>query len=377
MKSKFKVAVIRGKFLNKYEMQSYESLFPKYEITAFASKKPIHSKFSFSVVNLPSPVDILEFPYKMQILNRIFVDAHYLVGLEDSIKGFDIAHCAETYFHCTRQSLRAKKKGNVKKVVVTVWENIPFSNEGIWGRKTFKKNALKEVDHFIAITNGAKEALILEGANASKISVIPPGIDIKAFEPKPISKKGKTVNILFVGRLEACKGIFEIIYAARKILNDPRLKPYKIKFTFVGQGSEKDNLIKLERKLGISKFIVHKSVSYGKIVQEYRNADIFVAPSKNTPTWIEQYNMSLMEAQACGLAIITTKSGGIVDNVGNAGVYIPEADFKSLAKALKEFILKPKLRVQYSKKARKRALEVHDAEITSNKISKLYESLLA
>ncbi len=376
MNKKAKIAIVRGKFLNKFEMQSYEPLVPRYDVTGFSSKKPLSDKFTFPVVKLSSPMDLPEFPYKMQTLNRAFVDAHYLFGLEDKLKGFDIAHTAETYFHYTKQCLVAKKKGNIKKVVATVWENIPFNNEGIRGRKALKKRALKEVDHFIAVTKGARDALILEGADESRISIISPGINTKIFKPKKQNFNKKDINILFVGRLEKYKGIFEIVFAAYKLLNDPSLKPYKIKFTFVGNGSQKEKLIKLEKKLGISKFIVHKSVSYSKISNEYRRADIFVAPSKNTSTWIEQYNISLMEAQASGLAIITTRSGGIVDNVGNAGVYVPEADFGTLSGALKKFILKPKLRLEYSNKARKRAVEVHDVSLVAKKLSKLYDSLL-
>ncbi len=376
MNKKNKIAIVRGKFLNKFEMQSYEPLVSKYDIAAFSSKKPLSDEFSFPVVKLSSPMDLPEFPYKMQVLNRIFVDAHYLFGLEDKLKGFDIAHTAETYFHYTKQCLVAKKRGNVKKVIATVWENIPFNNEGIGGRKALKKRALKEVDHFIAVTRGAREALILEGVNESKVSVIPPGIDTKIFKPKKQNFNKKDINILFVGRLEKYKGIYEIVFSASKLLKNPSLKLYKIRFTFVGNGSQKEKLLKLEKKLGISKFIIHKSVPYSKIANEYRKADIFVAPSKNTNTWIEQYNMSLMEAQASGLAIITTRSGGIVDNVGNAGVYVPEADFGSLFSALKEFILKPKLRLEYSKKARKRAVEFHDVSLVAKKLSKLYDFIL-
>ncbi|MEX2013158.1 MAG: glycosyltransferase family 4 protein [Candidatus Levyibacteriota bacterium] len=374
--NKKKIAIVRGKFLNKYEMQSFEPLASRYDLIAFGSKTSYHDKFLFPVVKLSSPLDLPSFPYKIQILNRLFSDAHYLLGLERKLLGFDIAHTAETYFHYTRQCLIAKKKGHVKKVVATVWENIPFNNEGVWGRTALKRNAILQIDHFVAVTNASREALLLEGVDESKISVINPGIDTKIFKPVRKSYVKKDINVLFVGRLEDCKGVFEVIFAAKKLLQDVELKEYKLKFTFVGEGSRKQRLLKLEKRLGIEKFIIHKSVSYGKITKEYDKADIFLAPSKSTSTWKEQYNMALMEAQSCGLPVITTRSGGIEENIGNAGVYVPEADFETLYKEIKNLILTPKRRIGLSLKARKRAVGIHDVRLAARKIDVLYGELL-
>jgi len=54
-----KIAIVRGKFLNKYEMQFFEPLVKNYDITAFGSYTPFHERFAFPVVKLPSPMDIL------------------------------------------------------------------------------------------------------------------------------------------------------------------------------------------------------------------------------------------------------------------------------------------------------------------------------
>jgi hypothetical protein len=167
-----KVAVVRGKFLNKYEMQFFEPLADTFDITAFGSLTSFHDDFRFPVVKLPSPMDLPDFPYKMPVLNRLFIDAHYLLGLEGKLKGFDLVHTAETYFRYTQQCLNAKKKGYVKRVIATVLENIPFNNEGIAGRRGYKTRARRELDHIIALTNKTKTALLLEGADTKKITVI-------------------------------------------------------------------------------------------------------------------------------------------------------------------------------------------------------------
>ncbi|MGB9706820.1 MAG: glycosyltransferase family 4 protein [Microgenomates group bacterium] len=375
-----RIAIVRGKYLNKYEMQYYEPLAKKHQLVGFGSLKPFHDKFAFPVVKLPSPMDLPDFPFKMPILNRLCVDAQWLFGLERRLRGFDIAHCAETYMHFTWQCLNAKKRGYVKKVVATVSENIPFNNEGIWGRKIFKRRAIAELDHIIAISQRAKKALILEGCDSKKITVIGHHVDTSAFTPKKVSRikyqVSRKVNILFVGRLELCKGVFEILFVAKELLSDPELKDYDLIFTLIGKGNEKKRLLEMERQLGIVDKVVHKTVPYPKMPQEYQKADIFVAPSQATRHWQEQFSMVLLEAQASGLPIVTTCSGAIPENVGQAAILVPPADFYSLAEAIKKFILNPKMREEYGKKARERAVKYFDIKIGAKKLEEVYQKLL-
>lgn len=376
-----KVAIVRGKFLNKYEMQFFEPLAKTFDFTAFGSLTSYHDAFAFPVVKLPSPMDLPEFPYKMSILNRLFIDAQYLMGLEDKLKGFDLVHTAETYFHYTQQCLNAKKKGYVKKVIATVLENIPFNNEGIWGRRRFKERARKELDHIIALTQLTKEVLIKEGTDPKKITVISHFIDTKRFSPTSeqqmrIGSKHKDKRILYCGRIEEEKGVFDLVDAIEILLRDPELKNFRITVTMIGNGSKYNEIRAKEKRLGIEKYFFHKSVPYNVMPEEYRRADIYVAPSKETPTWKEQYNTTLLEAQASGLPIVTTKSGGIPENVGDAALVVAPGHVGEIAKALKRFILNPKQRVEYAIKARNRAISIHDIHIGATKIADLYRSLV-
>lgn len=373
---KKKIAVVRGAFLNQYEMQFFEPLTKDFSLTGFGSLCPYHSDFSFPVVRLPSPMDLPYFPYKMPILNRIFSDAHYLIGLEDKLKGYDLVHTAETYFHYTQQCLNAKKKGYVKKVIATVLENIPFNNEGIWDRKRFKRRARTELDHIIALTRLTQEALIKEGADERKITVIGHFIDTKRFHPLPHKDISHRLRILFCGRLEVYKGVYDLLGAAQRLIRDRDLTAYNVEFLFVGNGREKEPMLKLEKSLGLDSRIHHQSVSYDETPSVYQQADIFVAPSRPTPTWQEQYSTVLLEAQATGLPIVTTKTGGIPENIGNAGVLVEPGDVAGITRAIKNFILSKNLRKTYGLKARWRAVKVHDMSVGAKRLSDLYNSLL-
>lgn len=377
-----KIAIIRGAFLNQYEMQFFEPLMQAFDLTGFSSLKPIHDTYKFPVVKSWSPMDLPPFPFKLPILNRVFTDVHYLAGLEKKLKGFDLVHTAESYFQYTQQSLNAKKYGYVKRVVATVLETIPFNNEGIRGRYEYKRRARSELDHIIALTEKAKQSLVLEGANPDKITVISHFIDTARFSPKsdavtPDNGGVPTqLIVLFSGRIEAYKGVYELLYAVKLLRNDAELRSISWKLRMVGTGTELSKVRKLEQRLNIAQYIHHASVPYSQMPNEYRQADIYVAPSKSTHTWEEQYNTTLLEAQSSGLPIVTTHTGGIPENVGDAAILIPAGEYIPLAVALKRFLLSAALRKTYGVKARARALAVHDRQIGAKKLTELYTRLL-
>ena len=109
----------------------------------------------------------------------------------------------------------------------------------------------------------------------------------------------------------------------------------------------------------------------------YEKADIFIAPSKPTATYEEQYCTALLEAQAAGLPIITTNTGGIPENIGNAGIVVEPGDVRGIADAIKRYILHPDVRRLYAERARTRAVTHHDMYIGAKKLSTLYAQVLA
>lgn len=374
---KKKIALVRGKFLNKYELQFYEPLINKYQLLGIGSKTCFHDRFKFPTVKLSSFVDLPSFPYKMQLLNRLFVDANYLFGLRNYIKGYDIVHSAEAYYHYTIQCLNAKRENLIKKVVVSVFENIPFNNEGIWGRKYFKKRVYQEADKIIAVSNITKKALLKEGCKENKIVIINQHIDTSRFSPKKRKKNPFDIVILFTGRLEIYKGIFDFIEVARILLSDPVLKKYRLRFLVVGEGTQKQNLLNLEKKYKIKQFVSHKIYAYEKMPQVYQQADIYLAPSKTTKHWQEQFSTVLLEAKASGLPIISTNTGGIPENVGKAGFLVKEGDIKTMVKYIKYLILNPALRNSLGNKARTDALNRFTIKKGAQKISRVYDEVLA
>ena len=163
-----------------------------------------------------------------------------------------------------------------------------------------------------------------------------------------------------------------------KILkNDNDLTKYMFRMTLVGNGSQKTNLEKKAREYGISSAIDYVQLPYDQMPEAYAKADICVLPSKPTSTYEEQYCTALLEAQAAGLPIVTTNTGGIPENIGNAGVVVDPGQPKLLYEAVKQYMLSADLRKIYIYKALERAKNVHDKYIGAAKLRNLYLKVLS
>ncbi len=358
-----KIFIIRGAFLNPFELQNFSSLKEKHDIQAVSSKFPISTKIDLPLIKLWSPTD-LPIPFKFPTLNRLFVDAHKLIGLEKVIKGADIAHVAETYYGYTNQAILSKRRGLVKKIISTVWETIPHNNEGISGRKQFKKLARENIDHFIAVTSLARRALIKEGVHTDKITVIPVGVDLHKFKPKEQTKKKRDLNILCVSRLVPEKGVEDLLEAFLNISGNDK----NVHLTFIGKGPSRQDLT------GFKNVFVRK-VPYSKMASEYSKADIFCLPSRATSTWEEQFGMALVEAMASGIPIVTTDTGAIREVCGDCALYAKPGDQESLKTNLEKLLYNEELRHKMAKISRQRAVLKYDRNKIVHQIVSLYEKV--
>ncbi len=368
-----KIAIVRGAFLNAWEMQNFAPLEkkPNIAITIFGAKRILSVPQDLPIKRLWSPLDLPNFPAKMQFLNRLLGDAHYLYGLEKALKGYDIAHCAETYYYYTYQCLRAKQRGWVKKVVSTVWETIPFNNEAIRRRKAFKQMAYKNVDFFLVPTKRAKRALLAEGVDEKKIKQQFYGVDLNHFHPSNRNNDGN--RLLFVGRLVAEKGIWEVLQAFSLLIQQNKY----FRLIIVGDGREKLTILNWLRKKGLKPYVrLLSSQPYEEMAKIYRMADIFLLPSRPGYCWEEQYGMAVVEAMASGLPVIVSSSGAMAEVVATAGIVIPPANVRALVKMIAKLKRNNQYRWRLGYLARRRAERYFDHKLIARNILRLYQSLL-
>ena len=98
--------------------------------------------------------------------------------------------------------------------------------------------------------------------------------------------------------------------------------------TVVGDGSQRQALDNLSSELNLRNTSFTGRVEHEEIYQHYSASDVYLNASR-----IDNQPLSLLEAFACGLPIVTTDAGGIPDIVtdGETGLLVPVDDYDALA----------------------------------------------
>ncbi len=239
-----------------------------------------------------------------------------------------------------------------------------------------EKMLARFTDNIITISERQKKDIkdYLSIANDNKITLIPLGFDLDKFLAddkhaglrKELNIPENAVVIAIVGRLTAVKNHEMFLYAAKEI---KKINPGKaIKFTIVGDGELKDDLIKLARNIGIYSDCVF--TGWRKDIDAlYKIMDIVALTSLNEGT-----SVSIIEALASAKPVVVTDVGGVRDIVedGRSGLIVPSRDIGAFAKAVTALINDKAKRERFGSYGREYVLKRHSKERLVNAIKDLY-----
>lgn len=221
---------------------------------------------------------------------------------------------------------------------------------------------LDKADAIIVLSKQWKESISKISSNKNIIILYNP-TSIKELKHVP----SETTRFLFMGRIEKRKGVYEIIESAKHIKNQ------NIEVNLYGDGSIEKfaNMIKeekLEQKIKIKGWI-----SGDKKDEVYYNSDVLLLPSFN-----EGLPMSILEAMAYGLPVISTPVGGIAEAVeeGVNGFLVSPGDAKALAEKMDLLTNDNALREKMGQESYKFAKEKFDIKVIIEQLQEIYEQLL-
>jgi D-inositol-3-phosphate glycosyltransferase len=253
-----------------------------------------------------------------------------------------------------------------------------------------EKKVIAKANRIIAATLAEKSQLeFLYDTPSSKISVIPPGVDIRHFYPIPKDEAKEVVGvpqeatmILFVGRIEPLKGIDNLIQAISLnhksgvldccphtliiIGGEPDAKPEEM-------NAEMARLQDMVEELNIENFVIFLGKQDQQMLPYYYSAaEVVVMPSH-----YESFGMVALEAMACGTPVIASQVGGLAFLVrdGETGFVVPGNDIQSLANRLMELIKDKELRNKLGNKSTEYA-QMYAWETISTKMIEVYNQIL-
>jgi glycosyltransferase involved in cell wall biosynthesis len=201
---------------------------------------------------------------------------------------------------------------------------------------------------------------------SEKIRVIPNPVDLLQFQGK-IKHHLDFDYVLFVGRLDKRKNL-EILLKAFKELSQKNLK-----LVIFGDGPERKHLEEEASRLGIAKYVIFTGFQPDAVKIDYlKQAKVFALTSTQ-----EGFGISIIEAMACGIPVVSTDCGGPRDIINNEknGFLVRVGDYKTVAQRISMIITEQSLSKNVGK-AGKKSVERFDIEKIGNLFLEEYESLI-
>jgi len=248
-----------------------------------------------------------------------------------------------------------------------------------WRRKLFiflERLAAKWADKLIVISNPLKDwGLRLGIGKKEQYVLIYSGIEIDKFKVNiDVNKKKEEFGIrpdeLVVGvvaKLWEGKGHECVLKAAKDVIK----KVPNVRFMFVGEGYLYRSLKELRDKLGLTDYVIF--TGFRKDIPQITSIfDVAVLAS-----YFEGLGRVILEAMACGVPVVATKVGGIVDVVedGITGFLIPPRNVDALSESLIKLLTNENLRKELGNNAKKRIDERFSSQTMIDEIDSLYRSL--
>jgi glycosyltransferase involved in cell wall biosynthesis len=207
--------------------------------------------------------------------------------------------------------------------------------------------------HYGLVGNQAAYQVWRDKGYTGPMSVIPQfGVDPEIFRPaEQTSVPGRGFVIGYVGRFVPEKGVNLLIEAVAGL-------PGVWRLALAGSGPQQGELKRLVRELGIEeRASFDGQIPSTQMPAYYQQLDILVLPSRTQPNWMEQFGRVVVEAMACGIAVIGSSSGEIPSVIGDAGLIFQENDAADLRQQLLRLQDRPDLRRDLGVRGRQRVLE--------------------
>jgi len=215
-----------------------------------------------------------------------------------------------------------------------------------------------------------------EGVRAERLRTCYNGLDTGRFRPlpkqRPAALEGASLVIGVVCALRPEKGLPTLVEAFAQVVSRNPLGCSGLRLAIVGSGRMLERLQGMSVELGIQDRC-HFEPSTADVTEWLRAIDIFVLPSLS-----EALSNSLMEAMACGCAVVASAVGGNPELVsdGNTGLLFQAGNAADLADRLERLIVDETLRTRFGDEAQKRIRQCFSLETSVRRMEEIYEELL-
>jgi glycosyltransferase involved in cell wall biosynthesis len=246
--------------------------------------------------------------------------------------GYDLVHTHSSHAHSVASIAGASMRPRPRHVVS---RRVDFAVAGnAFSAWKYRRGA----DLYLAISSGVEAALVDGGVDRSIIRRVPSGIDLAKFDAVGDGSRlraefGIEAGTRVVGNIAALaphKSQSDLLRAAAAVC----ARREDVRFFVVGEGGLRRELEAQTAALGLAGRVTFTGFREDAL-EFLRIFDCFVMSSR-----LEGLGTSIMDAQAAGVPVVATRTGGIPDIVadGRTGLLVPPGDSAALAAAVERML---------------------------------------
>jgi glycosyltransferase involved in cell wall biosynthesis len=235
-----------------------------------------------------------------------------------------------------------------------------------WRQRFLLRQASLFAEQFVCVSQDSARYMIDQGVAASRVSTLWNGIDLTQFAYSGPCDDGPIVT---VARLSPEKDIANLVRAARIVVDR---QPHA-RFEIAGDGASRADLERLARELNLTTHITFLG-EMRDIPSLLGRARLFVLPSLT-----EGISLTLLEAMARGLPVVTTAVGGNPEVVEDerTGLLVPARDAEKLANAILGVVTDPDWGRRMGQAGRQRVEEHFDIRKMTAAYEAMYDAPLS
>lgn len=200
------------------------------------------------------------------------------------------------------------------------------------------------------------------------VRVIPFGVDTELFSPAQRQNQ-KPVVVGFARAFMRHYGFLDLLEAC-----EPLMKEGLIVLKVAGNGEEEIRYKQEVARRELTKYIefVGRITPVTNMPNFYRSLDIFASPSHR-----ESFGVAALEASSCGLPVVATKVGGLLETIENGvtGVLVSAEDISELRKAIRQLAESESLRKKMGELGRKKVAKEYEWKKSVAQMKELYDTL--
>ncbi len=241
-------------------------------------------------------------------------------------------------------------------------------------RVSLEARLCSSVDQVVATCSDEIGELRALGMDIRRATVVPCGVDVQAFVPRPRARSARP-RLLVLGRLVERKGVGNVITALGSLPGVDLVVAGGPAPDALSADPEACRLRKLAAASGVGNRVEFVGrVHRGDVPPLIQSVDVVVAVP-----WYEPFGIVPLEAMACGRPVVGSAVGGLLDTVvpGYTGELVPPRRPDLLAEALRTLLADPDRRAAYGRAGYERVVRTYRWEQVAAATETVYASVMS